>query len=613
MAAMAEALAVGSALPASRAETFVAPRAGLAAFGPPGTAGVARLEVDGAAVALVFAGTYFAPRVEAGNGAPLPPAERMLRIYVEQGIDALTRALGELSVAVWDGRTETLHVATDRFRVHPIVYAEQGGAFAFASRMAALRRAPGGLRLTLEPESIVDMIGSSIVPSPRTIFREAQKLPPAHLLTRRGDGLTLTRYWDISFASPSREPERVLAARVRRALEEAVRIRMEAAGPNARCGAFLSGGIDSSTVAGLLTLVGKAPTSTFSIGFAEQEFNELRYAGIAARHFGTHHHEYRVTPQDVVSAIPALLDGPDEPFGNASAVPTYFCGKIAREAGVTVLFAGDGGDELFAGNKRYAQHRIFEYYSHLPGPLRDGLIPPVVSALADATRLSPFVWGRKYIQRARIPLPERLTSYGFYRTVSIAELYRPEFLKQISPEYRPSWAFHGHYRNAPAPDPLTRQLYADLKVAISDNDLFKVTRMTAAAGIGVQFPFLDPEVAEVAGSVPSSLLMRGQELRTFFKRAYADFLAPETIQKTKHGFGLPIPVWLRTDRTLNELMRDHLLAPSSRVLGFLQRDAVESLLARHQEDKTSFYGTALWNLVVLELWLRRFDGPDAGR
>lgn len=593
-----------------RVQSFTAPRVGLAAFGASDLdSGAAHAEVNGASVALVFSGTWFPPR----EGAPAdgePPAARMLRAYVERGLPGVTRAMGETSVAIWDGRTESLHVVTDRFRIQPIVFTSYGDSFAFASRMASLRRAPGTMRLTIEAESIVDMIGSSIVPSPRTIYREVEKLPPAHVLTRRGQRLESAPYWDISFASPSRDPERALASRVRERLEEAVRARLEAVGSKARTGAFLSGGIDSSTVAGLLTKITGRPTSTFSIGFAEQEFNELRYAGIAARHFGTEHHEYRVTPEDVVAAIPALLDGPDEPFGNASAVPTYFCAKIAHDAGIGVLFAGDGGDELFAGNKRYAQHRIFEYYGHVPAPLRDRIIPPVVSALADATRLSPFVWGRKYIQRAQIPLPERLTSYGFYRTVPIQELYRPEFLAKVGPEYRPSWAFHGHYRRAPAPDPLTRQLYADLKVAISDNDLIKVTRMTAAAGIGVQFPFLDAGVAEVAGSVPSGLLMRGRTLRTFFKRAYADFLPAETLQKTKHGFGLPIPVWLRTDRTLNALMRDSILGPSSRVLEFLRRDTVETLLSRHEADTTSFYGTALWNLVVLELWLRRHDTPD---
>lgn len=215
--------------------------------------------------------------------------------------------------------------------------------------------------------------------------------------------------------------------------------------------------------------------------------------------------------------------------------------------------------------------------------------------------------GKKYIQRARVPYPERLSAYGLFETLSLAELLEDDFRATLTRDYDPAGPMHHYYFQAPATSALDRQLYIDLKLAISDNDLFKVTRMTEAAGVAVRFPFLDHCLAEVAATVPATLKMRGTQLRSFFKRAYADLLPLATRTKPKHGFGLPIPVWLRTDKRLNEMMHDLVLSPTSIQRGYFQKRALETLVTRHQTDATSFYGTVLWNLMALELWHRKYE------
>jgi asparagine synthase (glutamine-hydrolysing) len=301
-----------------------------------------------------------------------------------------------------------------------------------------------------------------------------------------------------------------------------------------------------------------------------------------------------------------LVHAFDEPFANASAVPAYFCAKVALEHGVDVMYAGDGGDELFAGNERYATQRLFEYYHRIPAWPRERLLKPAVFAAAALTRRGPFVSAKKYVARAGIPYHERMTSYDFFWVVPLAEVLEDGMLEAIGRDYDPYGVEGSIFLGAPASDPLDRHLYLDLKITISDNDVLKVTRTSEAAGITVRYPFLDHRLAEFAASVPARVKMRGRRLRTFFKNAYSDLLPQETLAKTKHGFGLPVHLWLRDHAPLNEMMRDLVLSPRSVGRGYFRRKTLESLVEHHRSDATSFYGTILWNLMVLELWHRNY-------
>ena len=578
--------------------------------GRPG--GIAELRLDGRPLALAFIGNLY-------NANEIYPAGRnhenllleLLKLYVKEGMDFLQRLRGEFALAIWDGVKEKLLIATDRFRVHPIFYYHERSKFLFASRMRGILAGAAGQSPTVNMEAVIDVVSSSIVPTPKTIFQEVKKLPPGHVLTYHKGEISLSPYWNITFREPSRAPESELANQLQKTFAESVSVRLTGDQPRQRIGTFLSGGVDSSTLAGVLTQLAGQKIKCFSIGFDQEKFNEINYARIAAKAFGAQHYEYFVKPADVYDAIPVLMEAFDEPFANASAVPTYFCAKLARENGIDILYAGDGGDELFAGNQRYADQRLFDYYYEVPASLRTLLIKPLVFALADGLRLPVFVKAKKYINRASIPYPQRLTSYGFFHVFPMTELLTPGFLECVGRQYDPDMVSHAYYNEAPANTALDRQLYLDLKMTISDNDVLKVTRMTEAAGITVRFPFLDHVLAEFAASVPSRVKMRGRQLRSFFKKAYADLLPVEVRTKTKHGFGLPIPIWLRTDKHLNELLYELVLSPRSVQRGYFRKAALERIVELHKDDQTSFYGTFLWNLMVLELWQRSYCDSSA--
>lgn len=577
-------------------------------------AAMAESVIQGRSVALALYGNVYNLReVAFAQGDDPNPLLGLLFAYQKEGMAFVQRLRGEFALALWDGTKETLYLATDRFRVHPLFYYCDHEKMVFASRLQSLMTGVFPLDLTVNPQAVVDVVASSVIPTPKTIFQEIKKLPPGYILTLRRKEIQLKPYWEVNFLSVDARPEAELARELKKWMLDAVSVRFEEDGSAERVGTFLSGGVDSSTVTGVLTQLAKRPIKSFSIGFDEQRFNEISYARIAARAFSAEHHEYFVTPQDVYDAIPVLLAAFAEPFANASAVPTYFCAKFAREHGVEVLYAGDGGDELFAGNERYAVQKLFDYPQRIPSWLREFLVKPLIFSLADGVGGALFMKAKKYWQRASIPYPQRLSSYGFFKLVPLAEVFADNFLHVVGENYDPYEAINAYYYQAPAKNELDRQLYIDLKLAISDNDLFKVTYMTEAAGVTVRFPFLDQLLAEFAVTVPAGMKMRGRELRSFFKKAYADLLPLEIRTKQKHGFGLPIPVWLRTDKRLNEMLHDLVLSPRSIQRGYFSKRFIEKLVENHKTDETSFYGTILWNLMILELWHRHWTPSAAVR
>ncbi|HTK68822.1 MAG TPA: asparagine synthase-related protein [Candidatus Eisenbacteria bacterium] len=575
---------------------------------PGHAAAIARRAIGDAQVVLALFGTVFDLEGHgASNGQPEASdlrrvAETLTDAYLAVGPDLWTRIRGDFIVAVWDGRDGALRIVCDPFRVHPLFYAADRHSIVFGSRLASILARPGAPPYDVDPESVLEVLVASVIPTPATIYRGIHKLPPGTELTYRSGHVTLRRYWDFAFDAPGGISEATLAADLKERLEDSVRVRLKG-DRDSSFGAFLSGGIDSTTVLGLATRITGAPVTSFSIGFGEPRFNEMEYARLAAKAFGSKHVEHFVQPDDVVRTMPILLESYDEPFGNASSVATYCCAKVAREHGVQVLYAGDGGDELFAGNERYAVQRVLDYYRRVPAWLRDPIVRPAVEALAS-TRFPLFVKGAKYVRRASIPYPDRLYSYDIFHLMTLDTILESKWVPGATQEHSHRALMGRYYREAPASDELDRQLYIDLKLTIGDNDVIKVVRATEAAGVTVRFPFLDARVAEIAGSVPARLKMRGTQLRSFFKRTYADFLPPETIAKTKHGFGLPIPVWLRSDPALHAMMRDLVLSPGSRIATYFQRSALETFVERHSTDPTTYYGPFLWNLMILELWLR---------
>jgi asparagine synthase (glutamine-hydrolysing) len=410
----------------------------------------------------------------------------------------------------------------------------------------------------------------------------------------------------MRYAATEEANEELLSQRLESLVEQAIRAQCKS-DPFSGVGAFLSGGTDSSTVVGMMSRLGRGPVKTFSIGFEEQRFNELRYAEITARKFQADHHTYVVSAADCFQALPHMVRFFDEPFANSSAIPTYFCGRLAAESGVRVLLAGDGGDELFGGNERYLTDKIFQSYQTVPLVLRKRLIEPVLTCLP--VERGPLGKARRFVRRSNMSAVERFFYYSFLCTHPPEEVFERDFLAGLE-DYSVLEIPSRYYREGPDRDHLDRLLYVDVKITLGDSDLPKVTQMSELAGIQTRFPFLDRLVAEFSGGVPPHLKVKGCEKRYLFKRAFRNLLPPEVIKKKKHGFGIPVAHWLKSDHSMRELAHDVLLSRAAFERGYFRPEFIRQLFDMHERDDTSYYGDTLWTFLILELWHRQIvDKP----
>jgi asparagine synthase (glutamine-hydrolysing) len=316
------------------------------------------------------------------------------------------------------------------------------------------------------------------------------------------------------------------------------------------------------------------------------------------KQFGTHPHEYYVTPDDVVAAIPLIAKSYDEPFGNASAVPTYFCALKAKEAGIDAMLAGDGGDEIFGGNTRYATQKAFEAYAYLPALLRHGLIEPLAARLPNLLLLSKI---SSYVRQARVPLPDRLETYNFLHSVALETIFTAEFLQSVNPE-APLTTMREVYARTRSDSTVNCMLHLDWKQTLADNDLRKVNRMCELAGVEVRYPLLDERLVAFAAQLPVNYKVNGPKLRWFFKEALRDFLPGAIINKSKHGFGLPFGVWMQRHAPLHDLANESLRAFRAR--NILRPEYLDELSRLHQTGHASYYGAMIWVVMMLEQWLQ---------
>lgn len=538
--------------------------------------------------------------LQAAAGSGPRDAGLLTRLYTLEGPGFVRRLRGAFALALWDRGRRQLVLAVDHFGMRRLHYAASGRETAFASRLGALLAAPGVER-RVDPTAVYSYLNFGFVPAPETPFAGIRRLPPGHLLLGRPGHTKVEPFWDMTYPeAPAQEEDAAsrLSGLTHLAVSDALR-----SIASKEVGTFLSGGTDSSTVLGLMTRITGERVNAFSIGFNEHRYDELRYAELAARHFGAAHYTRVITPGDALAVLPQLVEAYDEPFGNNSAVGTFFCAQLARECGVSQLLAGDGGDEIFGGNERYRTNEIFARYSRLPAALRRGLLEPVLLNLPHG---APGMLGRaqRYIRRARIPNPRRFYSYEFYVAQNARQLLAPDFLRSLGVDV-PWQVVEEHFRRTADTSELNRLLYLDLKLTIGDNDLLKVTRTAELAGVGVRFPLLDLPLVEFTGTIPANLKVRGLEKRYLFKRAFRALLPQETLAKRKHGFGVPTAEWLRGHHGLRELARDTLLSSRAVGRGYFRPGAVEELFALHAADSTAFYGDILWSLLMLELWHRR--------
>jgi len=530
----------------------------------------------------------------AGIASEKNPAAALISAYRRSGRDFLPLLHGPFALAILDGDTALL--AIDRMGIHTLSCAQRQGVLVFSTRTKSVSAHPM-VQQDIDPQSLFDYFYFHLIPSPGTIYRGVEKLMPAQYLSFRNGRTEKGFYWSLPFNERSSDSLKERSRYFRQILTESV----VATSHGEKLGAFLSGGTDSSTVCGILAGSGKGPVESYSIGYSAEEFDEMEYARIAARHFHCHPHEYYLQPDDILSAIPVISAYYDEPFGNDSAVPVYICAKLAANDGIRTLLAGDGGDEVFGGNARYAKQKVFELYGKVPGIFRKGMIEPLLFNIPGGERLALLRKARSYINQASIPLPERMESYNFLYRQPLEAAFEPGFLEQVDPSIPDAGLREVYLRTASA-DPLNRMLHLDLKFTLADNDLRKVSGMCEAAGVEVRYPLLDDRLVEFSGELPPGYKVRGQQLRWFFKKALRDFLPREIIEKSKHGFGLPFGEWSLKHPPLRDLVNDSLLQFAGR--GVLRRGYIEELQRQQREVHPVYFGKMVWVILMLEQWLQ---------
>ena len=506
---------------------------------------------------------------------------------------AAALADGEFAVALREPSGRTF-LAVDRFAIRTLCYRVSDGRLHFAVRADAL--VDSGSTPDLDPQAIFDYLYFHVIPSPRTIFKGVFRLPPGHYALFENGQLTVAPYWVPEFDDRASLRLPAAKAEFRQLLREAVSSQLDGSKP----ACFLSGGTDSSTIAGMIGEVTGQPTATYSIGFEAEGYDEMEYARIAARHFHTAHHEYYVTPDDLVASIPAVAAHYDQPFGNSSALPAYYCARMAHDDGVSRLLAGDGGDELFGGNTRYAKQRVFGWYDDVPAGVRHGLLEPFfgLPAVARAPLLRK---GASYIAQARMPMPDRMHTYNQLVRMGVGNVFTAAFLGTVDAA-APAAQQCEVWLAARTGSLVNRMLAYDWRYTLAENDLPKVVGTTQLAQTSVGFPFLDPRLLEFSLRLPPDAKLKRLKLRWFFKEALRDFLPDQIITKKKQGFGLPFGVWAMRHEKLHQLAADSLGSLSTR--GIVRPAFLKQLLGEHLPAHPGYYGEMVWILMMFEQWMR---------
>ena len=530
--------------------------------------------------------------------------EVILHDYEECGVECLTHFRGMFAFAIWDSNLQRLFLARDRLGKKPLVYFQSDGHFAFASEIKALLQSPH-VRKEVNDRAIDYYLTYQYVPSPDTIFEGIKKLPPAHYLLYHRDGsLRVERYWKLKFNAGvcNHIDVRGLEDRIRRELEESVKLRMISDVP---LGAFLSGGVDSSLIVGIMAKLSGNPVKTFSIGFDEKEFDELSYARLVSRYFGTDHHEFIVKP-NAVEILPRLVWHYNEPFADSSAIPSYYMAYLTKDF-VKVVLTGDAGDENFAGYRRYLFGQWISLVRRVPEKMRKEVIPPCVRAVASLhlresklNRLADFLQRlthdqeKNYLEQIRVfSAEERGSIY--------TEDFREEIKKIDSFDFLLS-----KFRSSETDDFLERLLYVDINSYLPEDLLVKLDIATMANSLEARVPFLDHQFMEFIATIPPRLKLRGTVAKYILKHAFKDFLPSLIFKRKKMGFAVPVSRWFRNE--LKNYVYELLL--NSRLLnrGYFRKQGIERLLSDHMRSRYD-HSAKIWALLFLEMWFRVFiDG-----
>ena len=522
--------------------------------------------------------------------------ETIIHAFRQWGDECIERLRGMFAIALYDRKTRTLLLARDRLGKKPLYYYRDPTRVIFASEIKAIVTDPTVPR-AIEPTAVIDYFAYNYVPGPQSILQGISKLPAGHMMIMRDGRSTVRQYWDVDFSQVDGGP--TLGARADELLEtlnDAVRLRLRSDVP---LGAFLSGGIDSSLVVGLMAQQLDKPVQTHTIGFAEDGYDERAYAKETSDLFGTAHFE-KVVSVDALDVLDRLSWFYDEPFGDSSAVPTYYLCEATRSR-VTVSLSGDGGDENFAGYRRYVFAMVEDQVRRrLPGAVRRGLVQPLASLYPKADYLPRYL-------RAKSTLTNIAESHERAYFLSLTQKTYPRFVSRQFRDglsgYDPFSHFERHLANAGTDDPLARLQYVDLKMYLCDDILVKVDRASMAHALEVRVPILDHHVVGLAARMPSSYKLEGRQTKRALKVAAAQVLPRSIFDREKKGFTIPLPQWFRGG--LKARAEDVLFARAGGRSGLLDGAGLRRMWYEHQLGVRN-HATSLWSILMFELWVERF-------
>ncbi len=525
--------------------------------------------------------------------------EVLVHLYEEEGERLAEKLRGEFAFVIADHRRQRIVLVRDRVGVKPLYYALTPTQIVFGSEAKAVL-AEGSVPRAVDPAAVLDFLTFRYVPSPRTIYPAVRKLPPAHVLVVEADGRTSERcYWQLSFEPDDSLGVDAWCEKIRAQIAESVRIQMVADVP---VGGFLSGGVDSSTIVSYMAETSARPVVACSIGSPEKEYDELDFARAVAKHVGADHRTEVVTPK-ALEVVEKLAWHYDEPFGDSSAVPTYYVSKMARRH-VTVALSGDGGDECYGGYRRY---RFDRAENRLRGMLPGFLRGPVFGALAAIYPKADWLPRPLRAKTTFQNLADSDPSHSYFRSVGTTagfdrgSLLRPETLRAAG-DHDPRALIEDAFRTAGTDDPLSRAQSCDIRTWLPEDMLTKVDRAAMANSLEVRVPLLDHVHMEMAARVPSALRLRGGEGKWILKRAMEPRLPHDVLYRPKRGFAVPVREWLRRD--LHDYAADLLFAPDARIREWFAPESVRGLWDEHQAGRRDG-SDLLWLLLSFEGFARR--------
>jgi asparagine synthase (glutamine-hydrolysing) len=523
--------------------------------------------------------------------------ETILHLYEEYGESCVTMLRGMFSFAIWDEHKNLMLLARDRLGKKPLYYADCDGRLIFGSELKSVVENPHVPR-DLDEEALADYLSYQYIPAPKTIFRGVRKLRAGHYLIVTRSGVQDREYWDLDFAQTEERSEDAWCALILESLSKAVDSRLISEVP---LGAFLSGGIDSSVIVATMSKITEQPVITATVGFTEEKYSEAPDARWFADLIGADHHERIVCP-DAVGIVEKLAWHYDEPFADASAIPTYYVSKAAREF-VTVALSGDGGDENFAGYRRYVfdaiENRVRDF---APAALRKPLFGALAAIYPKADWLPQPLRAKATLKNLSLD-----PAAAYFNSVYGAMANERDDLMGYDVRahlngYNPFELFLDHFNRPRTDDPIARVQYVDIKTYLTDDILTKVDRASMAVSLEVRCPLLDHQFMTLVSRIPSRLKLRGRAGKYIFKRAVSAFLPQEIITRRKQGFVVPLAEWLRRD--LRELANSMLFDPQAHD-GLLDRAAVAKLWNRHQSGMRD-YSRPLWAILMFRMWQRNF-------